>query len=279
MNEPDLSTALSCAGCTSQLTRFQTGLLQETDAEVVAEHIESCPNCRLFADQLDAVAAFVGSDEPADLPDSVSAMLADSDLHDADHDGDGDGDGDVTGLLRSLCRLADSLDPNNAEELVQQTFLAALEADPGVLEFAVLAQNLTDRAVGDPGPTVRSFDDFLPDSANLDIDADSAELLYPNFYEDGPDTGRHVDAPNSWGTTNTLRPDDDLVTTELYGVVDSAIAQLTDPQGQLLQLVDIDGLSVAGAALTLRLDDNEAADALHRARVHLRGIVNEFVTQ
>jgi DNA-directed RNA polymerase specialized sigma24 family protein len=271
-NDPN---TLSCAGCTNQLTRFQTGLFAEADAAVVQEHLDSCPNCRLFSDQIDAVVDFVGSGEPVDVPESVSSLLDDfmaSTVHQP---------GDVTRTIGSLCRLADSLDPNNAEDLVQQTLLAALEDDPGRLELSVLAQNLTDRAFGDSGPTLRSLDEYETRTESRDTgpdpDGDTAELFYPDFYADGPDAGRHVDAPNRWGQTNTLSPDDDVLTAEMYGVVNDAIARLADPLGQLVQLVDIDDVSVANAAKTLRLDENDAADALQRARVHLRGVVDSVL--
>jgi DNA-directed RNA polymerase specialized sigma24 family protein len=275
-NEPTLTAALSCAGCTTQLTRFQTGLLEEADTAVVQEHLDSCPSCRLFSDQLDVIADFVGSGEPTAIPDSVSNLLDDVANSTADQSSD------PADVIRSLCRLADSLDPNGAEDLVQQTLLTALEDSSGELEFSVLAQNLTDRAFADSGPTVRSLDDYTTRSESLgagpDPDGDTAELFYPEFYASGPDAGRHVDAPNRWGQANTLSPDDDVVTAELYGAVDDAIARLDDPLGQLVQLVDIDEVSVADAAQMLRLDENDAIDALHRARVHLRGVVNQLIT-
>lgn len=275
-NETTNATALSCPGCIDQLTRFQTGLLEETDAEVVQEHLDACPNCRLFSDQIGAVADFVGSGEPAGLPDSVSDLLDDF-AHSA-----ADKPNDLADIVRSLCRLADSLDADAAEDLVQQTLLTALEDNPGDLELSVLAQDLTDRAFGESSPTVRSLDDYRTRAesrgAGPDPDGDTAELFYPDLYDSGPDAGRHVDATNRWGQTNTLSPDDDVLTADLYNVVDDAIARLADPLGQLVQLVDIDGVSVVDAAQMLRLDQNDAVDALHRARVHLRGVVDQLVT-
>jgi DNA-directed RNA polymerase specialized sigma24 family protein len=274
-NSPIGPTMLSCAGCTGELTRFQTGLLEEANAAVVQEHLDSCPNCRLFSDQIDVVADFVGSGEPIEVPASVSNLLGGSAASMTDQPRD------VGDILRSLCRLADSLDPIAAEDLVQQTLLAALEDGPGGLELKALAQNLTDRAFGDSGPTLRSLDDFATRDSldpNPDPDGDTAELFYPDFYANGPDAGRHVDVANRWGQTNTLSPDDDVLTAELYGVVNDAIARLADPLGQLVQLVDIDGVSVADAAKILRLDETHAVDALHRARLHLRGVVDNLIT-
>jgi DNA-directed RNA polymerase specialized sigma24 family protein len=274
-NEPTSATALTCAGCTSQLTRFQTGLLEEADTAVVQEHLDSCPSCRLFSDQIDVVVDFVGSGEPTDIPESVSNLLDDFAASAADRSND------PADVVRSLCRLADSLDPDGAEDLVQQTLLTALEDNGGDLELSVLAQQLTDRAFDDSGPMTRSLDDYSTRiesrKPGLDPDGDTAELFYPEFYSSGPDSGRHVNAPNRWGPTNSLSPDEDVLTAELYGAVDDALSQLDDPLGQLVQLIDIDGVPLADAAQALRLDENDAVDGLHRARIHLRGVVASLV--
>ena len=274
-NEAANATALSCAGCTSQLTRFQTGLLEEADTEVVQEHLDSCPSCRLFSDQIDVVVDFVGSGEPTDIPESVSNLLDDFAASTADMSND------PADVVRSLCRLADSLDPDGAEDLVQQTLLTAFEDNGGDLELSVLAQQLTDSAFDDSGPMTRSLDDYSTriesQKPGLDPDGDTAELFYPEFYNSGPDFGRHVNAPNQWGQTNSLSPDEDVLTAELYGAVDDALSQLNDPLGQLVQLIDIDGVPLADAAQALRLDENDAVDGLHRARIHLRGVVASLV--
>jgi hypothetical protein len=274
-NEATNATTLSCAGCTDQLTRFQTGLLEEADTAVVQEHLDSCPSCRLFSDQIDVVVDFVGSGEPTDIPESVSNLLDDFAASAADMSND------PADVVRSLCRLADSLDPDGDEDLVQQTLLTALEDNGGDLELSVLAQQLTDRAFDDSGPMTRSLDDYSTRiesrKPGLDPDGDTAELFYPEFYSSGPDSGRHVNAPNRWGPTNSLSPDEDVLTAELYGAVDDALSQLNDPLGQLVQLIDIDGVPLADAAQALRLDENDAVDGLHRARIHLRGVVASLV--
>lgn len=128
-HDPAGATALSCAECIGQLTRFQTGLLEETDAEVVREHLYSCPSCRLFTDQVDTVSDFVGSCEPAVLPESVSDLLDNFATSAADHSDD------HADIVRSLYRLAESLDPDAADDLVQQTLLTAFEDSQGDLEL------------------------------------------------------------------------------------------------------------------------------------------------
>jgi hypothetical protein len=58
-----------------------------------------------------------------------------------------------------------------------------------------------------------------------DPDADEAELLYPDFYTDGPDAGAWVDPPVAGVRRGLLRAGDDLGTTETYGAVDAALAE------------------------------------------------------
>jgi len=274
-HESARATAPSCAGYTKELTRFQSGLLDEADAEVAQQHLYACPSCRLLTHQVEVVTDLVGDAEPLTLPDSVSRLLNDI------ANGTADKPSDAGDIARLLFGLAQSLDPHVAEDLVQQTLLTAFEERPGELDLLALAQDLTDRAFGEPEPTVRSLDDYRTraesQTADLDSDADTAKLFYPDFYDTGPDAGRHVDTPNHWGRTNTLSPDDEVFTTDLYGVVDGAIGRLADPLGQLVQLVDVNDVSLVDAARMLRLDQVDAVDALHRARLHLRGVVDEFM--
>jgi DNA-directed RNA polymerase specialized sigma24 family protein len=267
---------LPCPACIDQLTRFQTGLLEEADTAVIAEHLSSCPSCRLFSDQVETVAEFVGSADPTPVPDNLAVLFDDVGGSPVDRPDD------LTDIVRSLYSLAETLDPDTSEDLVQATLLAALENGRGGLELSALAQDLTDRAFGLPGPEVRSLYDYETRTetrgAAPDPDGDTAELFYPDFYEAGPDAGRHVDVSNRWGPVNTLSPEDDVFTADLYKTVESAIAVLQDPLRQMVQLVDIDNVPVLEAAQMLRLDKHDAVDALHRARIHLRGVVDQAIS-
>ncbi len=263
---------LSCAACTKQLTGFQTGLLPESDSTIVAEHMAACSNCRLFSEQIDETSGFLEALPPRD----PSQQLAES-VADVTHSASAKDDPVV--LLGQLSRLADSFDPAGAEDLVQRTFLAAVERDPRRLELAELARDLADKALADADPGLRGLEDFgfAQQTSMSDPDADTAELFYPDFYESGPEIGQFVDSPNIWGRTNTLTPEEDFDTDELYGVVEQAITQLPVPLGQLVQLVDIEQLPLAEAASVLRLDSEDAAEALNRARIHVRGAVDGFL--
>ena len=252
-----MMTDVSHADCTDQLTAFQTGLLPETEGEVIAEHLGSCPNCRIFSEQIDETSSFLEALPQPEAPPQLVARL--------------------TSLARQWkdARSAWLL----AEDLVQGTFLAAVERDPAVLDFAVLARDLTDTALADQQPESRGLEQFDlgGTTSMLDPDGDTAELFYPDFYKEGPDIGQFIDSPRIWGRTNTLTPEEDYATGELYGIVDEALGQLPAPLGQLIQLVDIDQLSLPEAAAALRLSLDDAVSALHRARVHVRGVIDDFL--
>lgn len=263
---------LACVECTERLTAFQTGLLPESDASVVDEHLAACTNCRLFSDQIDTTTDFINAMPRGDSAQQLAETLAHAVPSTSQTDNPDE-------LLRRLCRLADSLDPSRAEDLVQRTFLAAVERDPQRLELQELARDLIDKALADTDRGLRGLDDFDWDQQRPapDPDADAAELYYPDFYETGPEIGQFVDAPNIWGRTNRLTPEEDIDTGELYGVVDRAIEKLPVPLGQLVELVDIEQIPLPEAASMLRLGPNDAAQALNRARIHVRGAVDAFI--
>lgn len=124
--------------------------------------------------------------------------------------------------------------------------------------------------------------DVSPDGGGqlqeFDPDADAGELFYPHFYVDGPDPGAWVQSPNSWPSgPRVLSPEEDLTTTELYGVVDTAIAQLDADGAQLLALVDMDGLDSSVAAQRLGLEDSAARRTLGAARNHVRAALDDYL--
>jgi DNA-directed RNA polymerase specialized sigma24 family protein len=110
-----------------------------------------------------------------------------------------------------------------------------------------------------------------------DPDADEPELFYPGFYTDGPDAGAWVDPPVAWGEARVLRPEDDVVTTEAYGAVDSALAKLDPIDAGLVTLVDIDGTPFSRAVLELDLPSGEARDRLARARFAVRAALDRYL--
>jgi DNA-directed RNA polymerase specialized sigma24 family protein len=71
-----------------------------------------------------------------------------------------------------------------------------------------------------------------------------------------------------------LRPEDDLGTTETYGAVDAALAELEPIDVGLVILVDIEGVPFSRAVLELDLPSGEARKRLARARFAVRAALD-----
>lgn len=265
-----VSTGATCATCTEQLTTFQSGLLPESERDAVSEHLATCPQCRVFVEQLDQSRRLLGAAPPPEPPADVSRRLAEAfALSPAVTD--------VSDTVARLHRLATRLRVDDPDDLVQQTLLAGLERSPEPLGYADLARRLAESAFTDrtPGTTVV---EAAPDPEGLDVDSEPAKLFYPDFYEEGPDLGRHVDSPNTWGGTHALPPDEDYETGELYDVADRAMDQLPVQTRQLVQLVDVEGFSLPQAAAGVDLEEGPAARELNRGRIHVRGVLDAYLT-
>jgi DNA-directed RNA polymerase specialized sigma24 family protein len=215
-------------------------------------------------DQLRSTVAVLGSRPDVEVPDSLRAMVADT---------QGDRAEALTAQLPHLYALANALDANAADDLVQETLTSAL-ADPDTdTTGSGLAATLT-RLAAEGGPDVDS--PAVP-TAGSDPDADEAELFYPDFYTDGPDAGAWVESPVAWGEARVLRPEDDLVTTEAYGVVDAALAELDPIDVGLVTLVDIEGAPFSRAVRELDLPSGEARERLARARFAVRAALDRYL--
>nr|WP_221383183.1 hypothetical protein [Actinoplanes polyasparticus] len=257
----DLRTA--CADCIAQLTHLHVDVLDPKNRTTVLEHLALCPDCSTFAGQLqdaDALLQFRSRDIPRAKVDGLPPT------------------DEVKEAVSALQEIAASLDAENADDLVQDVLSDALAAGDS-FELAALTRSLIDRVDASGAPPVRTVTApggiADPQSLDVDADADTPELFYPAFYTDGPDIGRFVEAPNQWGGDDRrLGPESDLITAELLDEVDDALDRLPRPAAQVGRLVLIDGFSVEAAAGALRLPVDDTAAALHRARVHLRGVVD-----
>ena len=263
------STDATCATCVEQLTTFQSGLLPESDRETVSEHLTSCPYCRIFVDQVDQSRRLLASAPPPEPPADLSRRLAEA-------FSSSPAPGDVPGTVARLHRLATSLRVDDPDDLVQQTLLSGLERGPEQLGYPELARQLVESAGADR-TTNATVQESGADPDLLDTDSDTAELYYPDFYEEGPDLGRHVDLPNVWGRSTALPPDADYETGELYEVADRAMDDLPARTRQLVQLVDVEGFSLAQAAAGVDLDELSAAAELNRGRIHVRGAIDSYL--
>jgi DNA-directed RNA polymerase specialized sigma24 family protein len=267
-NEPATINGLACAACVAHLAEVEFELLPETDAEVVTEHLSQCPDCRLFKEQLDTTREILAATPAAGLTADLADVLeeAQSDLDD---------DRNELSLER-LHRVAAALDLEDADELVQRTLLDAV-SEGASLDSAGLIGTLIRTAADERGHLTESLNEADPGSLAYDPDSETAELFYPEFYDEGPDAGRFVDSPNDWGHVFRLAPEEEVATIELYGVTDSAIDELPDVGMRLITLVDTEGVSLEDAARGLHVSKERAAQELNSARIHVRGAIDNYL--
>ena len=81
----------------------------------------------------------------------------------------------------------------------------------------------------------------------------------------------------AWGESRVLQPDDDVVTTELFGVVDAALDQMDPIDRGLLTLVDIEGVPFAQAAMELDLAGGAARERLAHGRFTVRATIDQYI--
>jgi DNA-directed RNA polymerase specialized sigma24 family protein len=255
---------LTCQAAVHAANDQLTGLLSKAERGALEDHLAGCTSCSCLMDQLRSTVALLGSRPEVQVPDSLRAMVA--------HTGDNRAEA-LTAQLPHLYALANALDVNAADDLVQETLTSAL-ADPDTdTSGSGLAAVLEGLAAG-RGPDVES--PAIP-TAGSDPDADEAELFYPDFYTDGPDAGAWVDPPVAWGEARVLRPDDDVVTAEAYDAVEAALAELDPLDAGLLTIVDIEGAPFSRAILELGRPSDEASQRLARARFAVRAALDRYL--
>ena len=197
----DVVNPLTCQAAVRAASDQLAGQLSDAERGALEEHLGGCDSCSCLMDQLYSTIAILRSRPEVQVPHWLAAMVA--------HTGGGRAEA-LTAQLPHLYALANALDADAADDLVQETVTSAL-ADPDAdTTGAGLAGALTRLAV-DRGPEVQSPAVPTPGS---DPDADEPELFYPGLYADAPDAGAWVDQPVAWGEARVLGPEDDLVTTE-----------------------------------------------------------------
>jgi DNA-directed RNA polymerase specialized sigma24 family protein len=252
---------LTCQAAVHAASDQLAGLLPDAERGALEEHLAGCDSCSCLMDQLYSTVAVLGSRPGAQVPDSLRAMVAHAEGGRAEA---------LTAQLPHLYALANALDADAADDLVQETLTSAL-ADPDAdTTGSGLAGALT-RLAAERGP---AFESPAVPTVGSDPDADEAELFYPSFYTDGPDAGAWVDPPVAWGEARVLGPEDDLVTSEAYGAVDAALAELDPIDVGLVTLVDIEGASFSRAIVELDLPSGEARERLARARFAIRAALD-----
>jgi DNA-directed RNA polymerase specialized sigma24 family protein len=256
--------ATSCEHAVHRAYDKLAGLLPPEDRVLLDDHLASCDRCADLMADLRSTLAVVRRRHELD----ASVVLGELEI-----DGDGTRGSDLVRHLPQLYALAVALDPAAADDLVQETISRTL-ADPiADTTDAALAATLTHLAVRSQ-PTIESSPMPTPGD---DPDADTAELFYPAFYTDAADPGGWVQPAVAWGEARVLQPEDDIVTTELYGVVDAALGRLDPIDRTLLTLVDIDGAPFGQAVMVLDIDRREARTRLARGRSAVRDDLARYI--
>ena len=254
---------LTCQAAVHAASDQLAGLLSDAERDALEDHLAGCDSCSCLMDQLRSTVAILASRPEVQVPDSLRAIVANAEGGRAEA---------LTAQLPHLYALAKVLDANAADDLVQETLTSALadpDADTTRSGLVAALMRLADKR----RPNVESPAVPTPGS---DPDADTAELFYPDFYNDGPDAGAWVESSVAWGEARVLRPEDDLVTTEAYGVVDAALAELDPIDAGLVTLVDIEGAPFSQAVLELDLPSGEARKRLARARFKVRAALDRY---
>lgn len=243
-------------------------------------HLSGSGNCPTYLSQLRSTVEVLsrrpGVDVPEELHQAINSALS----------GSNDADAAAAAYAEhaeNLYTIAAAIDPRSADDIVEATFVRALEEGSAAFTHERLSEILVDIAeTPDPGQgRVSSVYDHSGSADafvdSLDKDADAADLFYPMFYTEGIDAGAFLESPNAWGESHMLSPEADVATDELYGVVDSALADLSPFDAAVVALVDVEGTSRDAAAQQLNRSAEEIGAALSRGRNHVRGALDGYL--
>ena len=270
------------------------GSLPADTAAHLAEHVRNCRDCAMYVQQMATTKALISAralrndDQAAVSGQEVSAQAN-----------------------RALVAVARASDPAHADDLVQEVWDHFLGLAQGALpnrgelleyllqhldehqsqedsETEVWADSLLHRHRHNPAdfgeldlpsdPGAQHSIRELADLDQLDVDADTAELYFPDFYDDGADSTTWGSPPTAWPTlTRILGPAADLSTAELYVQVDAAFDELPEPVADVVNLVDVEGQSLEQAMSLFALSRREAEKHLILGRNHLRGGISTYL--
>jgi DNA-directed RNA polymerase specialized sigma24 family protein len=291
---------VSCGMVAKYAGLASSGFLPAVDLREVSRHLTSCRDCATHLTQMATTSALIGA-RLKDASPSVTRPVNTAHDH----------EGAVADAHAMLSDLARQMDPAHADDLVQDTWDHFLGAAPTWTPrreelTAYLLQHAADHRTGDEenqgqwadsvvahhahspseavdGDLPAGFEAYgslreLADLDALDADADSAELLLPELYSDADDRGTWVSPPTAWPhAAQLLGPADDVQTQELYAVVDAALDELPPDVGDVLFLIDVEGLSLHDAAGTVHRDPTQLQRQLARGRNHVRGRVDAYL--
>lgn len=269
---------MTCSRIVSIASDYLDSVLQPEERAEVDAHLEECDACSQHLAQLRTTVKILAERPDVEVPEEVRRMLAETSTNESLADVAAQAAADHTDYL---LRLARAFRPDSALDVIQSTWLRALNEGSEAFTRERLTQLLL-LEQDDDDPEVQSWNahDGGADATvdQLDADADEAELFYPAFYGEGPDAGAWIEQPNAWpGENRILGPETDLTTTELYGVVDAALGELTSLQAAAVSLVDFENVSGEHAATTLGVEVADLRRALNEARNHVRGSLDGYL--
>lgn len=273
-----------------------SGFVPMADLRMTVGHLSECPACATHLAQTATTSALIAAHGARGGAATNSGPPA---------------PGPLGATHRFLTEIAREADPAHADDLVQETWDHLLSRAPSKTPrredlAAYLLQVAAEHRQGDEAteeewadsvathhvhPSSAPDDVDLPsgfeaqgsprqlaDLAALDADADRAELLLPDLYSDGDDIGGWISTPKAWpSATQLLAPEDEAQTEELYAVVDAALDELPADVGDVLFLVDVEGLTLRAAAEVVHRDPASLQRELARGRNHVRSRVDDYL--
>ena len=273
--------SVTCEQVVAAASDLLDDVLDPAERADLDSHLSSCENCPTYLSQLRTTIKVLsdrpGVEVPQELRQAVDQALTGAD------------NAEVAAAAYAehgshLYSIAAAIAPSEAKDIVESTFVRALEEGTAAFTLNRLTEILVDIAET-PDPSEGRVSSVYDHSGSvdarvdsLDADADTAELFYPQFYSEGIDAGAFLESPNAWGESHMLSPEADVETDELYGLVDGALQDLSASDAAAVSLVDIEGISREVAAQQLNLSAEDISAALHRGRNHIRGALDGYLT-
>ena len=166
-----------------------------------------------------------------------------------------------------------------AEEVAQETWLAVLKgidrfegrAAVKTWIFQILVNRAKTRGICE-GRTVPLSALENPDLADHER-AVAADRFLPPDHARWP--GHWASAPQRWD----LDPEASLLSGELRGWIEGAIAALPESQRLIITLRDVQGWSPEEVCESLGITDGNQRVLLHRARARVRGLLEQHLSQ
>ena len=157
-------------------------------------------------------------------------------------------------VFAAACRL---VGPQDAEDVVMDTFLKAWKALPGFAERSALKTWLIRIARNRALDLIRARQ--AAPLRSLDADAER---------EDGP--------PREWHDPTQLLPDEDVAGRELAGLVDTALRRVAEPHRTTLVMRSVDELSYSEIAAATGVNIGTVMSRLFNAKRKLRAAMAEL---